>query len=60
MYVIMEVGIFVIHLCVYNHFLLSLSQETQQLVAVKKFLETDEDKMVKKIAMREVRMLKVC
>jgi len=34
-------------------------QGTNQLVAIKKFLETEEDKMVKKIALREVRMLKV-
>ena len=34
-------------------------KETQQIVAVKKFLESEEDTMVKKIAMREVRMLKV-
>lgn len=34
-------------------------KETQQIVAVKKFLESEDDKMVKKIAMREVRMLKV-
>lgn len=33
-------------------------KETKQLVAIKKFLETEEDKMVKKIALREVRMLK--
>jgi serine/threonine protein kinase len=32
---------------------------TGQLVAVKKFLETDDDQAVKKIAMREVRLLKV-
>ena len=32
---------------------------TSQLVAIKKFLETESDKMVKKIALREVRMLKV-
>lgn len=31
---------------------------TSQLVAIKKFLETESDKMVKKIALREVRMLK--
>ncbi len=30
-----------------------------RLVAIKKFLETDEDPTVKKIAMREIRMLKV-
>lgn len=29
------------------------------MVAIKKFLESEDDKMVKKIAMREVRMLKV-
>ena len=34
-------------------------KESRQLVAIKKFLETEEDKMVKKIALREVRMLKV-
>ncbi|XP_070544778.1 cyclin-dependent kinase-like 2 isoform X2 [Ptychodera flava] len=33
-------------------------KETNQVVAIKKFLESEEDKMVKKIAMREVRMLK--
>ena len=34
-------------------------KESRQLVAIKKFLETEDDKMVKKIALREVRMLKV-
>lgn len=34
-------------------------KESNQIVAIKKFLESEEDKMVKKIAMREVRMLKV-
>ena len=34
-------------------------RETGQMVAIKKFLETDEDPTVKKIAMREIRMLKV-
>jgi serine/threonine protein kinase len=34
-------------------------KETSQLVAIKKFIETENDKMVKKIAMREIRMLKV-
>ncbi|XP_067928199.1 cyclin-dependent kinase-like 4 [Watersipora subatra] len=33
-------------------------KETQQIVAVKKFLESEDDTMVKKIAMREVRMLR--
>ena len=35
-------------------------KESGQLVAIKKFLETENDRMVKKIALREVRMLKVC
>ncbi len=34
-------------------------RESSQLVAIKKFLETENDKMVKKIAMREVKLLKV-
>jgi serine/threonine protein kinase len=34
-------------------------RETGQTVAIKKFLESDEDQTVKKIAMREIRMLKV-
>lgn len=33
-------------------------KESGQLVAVKKFIESEDDKMVKKIALREVRMLK--
>ena len=32
---------------------------TPRVVAIKKFLETDDDPTVKKIAMREIRMLKV-
>ena len=32
---------------------------TKEIVAIKKFLESEDDKMVKKIALREVRMLKV-
>ena len=43
----------------YTHTHTPHPQETSQLVAIKKFLETEEDKMVKKIALREVRMLKV-
>lgn len=35
-------------------------KESNQIVAIKKFLESEDDRMVKKIAMREVRMLKVC
>ncbi|KAL8567582.1 hypothetical protein ACOMHN_054395 [Nucella lapillus] len=33
-------------------------KDTAQLVAIKKFLESEDDKLVKKIAMREVKMLK--
>ena len=34
-------------------------RETGQLVAIKKFIESEDDKLVRKIAMREIRMLKV-
>lgn len=34
-------------------------RKTGQLVAIKKFLETDDDVQVRKIAFREIRMLKV-
>lgn len=34
-------------------------KETGQLVAIKKFIESEDDRQVKKIALREVRMLKV-
>ena len=34
-------------------------KESGQLVAIKKFLESEEDKTVKKIATREIKMLKV-
>lgn len=33
-------------------------KETGRIVAVKKFLESEDDKMVKKIAMREIKLLK--
>ncbi|XP_066925888.1 cyclin-dependent kinase-like 1 [Clytia hemisphaerica] len=33
-------------------------KETDQVVAIKKFLESEDDKMVKKIALREIKMLK--
>ena len=35
-----------------------LHKETGTPVAIKKFLESDDDKQVKKIAIREIRMLK--
>uniref|UniRef100_H2ZSK2 Cyclin-dependent kinase-like 2 n=1 Tax=Latimeria chalumnae TaxID=7897 RepID=H2ZSK2_LATCH len=34
------------------------NKETGRVVAIKKFLESDDDKMVKKIAMREIKLLK--
>lgn len=34
-------------------------RESGQYVAIKKFLETEEDPTVRKMAMREIRMLKV-
>lgn len=35
------------------------NRETGQIVAIKKFVETDEDPAIRKIALREIRMLKV-
>lgn len=35
------------------------NRDTGKIVAVKKFLESEEDKSVKKIALREIKMLKV-
>ena len=35
-------------------------KETGQIVAIKKFKESDEDEQVRKTALREVRILKVC
>lgn len=34
-------------------------RDTGQLVAIKKFLETEDDAAVRKMALREIRMLKV-
>lgn len=34
-------------------------RENGQIVAIKKFVESEDDPLIKKIAMREVRMLKV-
>ena len=36
------------------------NKENGQVVAIKKFVESEDDPMIKKIAMREVGMLKVC
>jgi serine/threonine protein kinase len=35
------------------------NKETGQIVAIKKFVETEDDPVIKKIALREIRMLKV-
>lgn len=35
------------------------NRDTGQIVAVKKFLESEDDPVIKKIALREIRMLKV-
>ena len=35
------------------------NKDSGRIVAIKKFLESDDDKMVKKIAMREIKLLKV-
>jgi cyclin-dependent kinase-like len=34
-------------------------RETGQMVAIKKFIETEEDHTIRKMALREIRMLKV-
>lgn len=36
------------------------NKETGQIVAIKKFVESEDDPVIKKIALREIRMLKVC
>lgn len=35
------------------------NKESGQLVAVKKYVETEDDPLIKKIALREIKMLKV-
>lgn len=35
------------------------NKETGQIVAIKKFVESEDDPLIKKIAMREIRMLRV-
>lgn len=35
------------------------NRDTGQIVAIKKFLESEDDPVIKKIALREIRMLKV-
>lgn len=35
------------------------NRETGQTVAIKKFVESEDDPLIKKIALREIRMLKV-
>ena len=36
------------------------NRDTSQIVAIKKFVESEDDPLIKKIALREIRMLKVC
>lgn len=35
------------------------NRETGQIVAIKKFVESDDDPIIRKIALREIRLLKV-
>ena len=35
------------------------NRDTGQIVAIKRFLESEDDPVIKKIALREIRMLKV-
>lgn len=35
------------------------NRDNGQMVAIKKFVESEDDPLIKKIAMREIRMLKV-
>lgn len=35
------------------------NKDTGQIVAIKKFVESEDDPIIKKIALREIRMLKV-
>lgn len=35
------------------------NRDTGQLVAIKKYVETEDDPLIKKIALREIKMLKV-
>ena len=35
-------------------------RDSGQVVAIKKFVETEDDPLIRRIAMREVRMLRVC
>lgn len=35
------------------------NRDTGQIVAIKKFVESEDDPVIKKIALREIRMLKV-
>lgn len=35
------------------------NKDTGQIIAIKKFVETEDDPIIRKIALREIRMLKV-
>ena len=43
----------------YGHVFKCRNRDTGQPVAIKKFVESEDDPLIKKIALREVRMLKV-
>lgn len=36
------------------------NRDTGEIVAIKKFTESEEDPLIRKIALREIRLLKVC
>lgn len=36
------------------------NRDTGEIVAIKKFVENEDDPLIRKIALREIRMLKVC
>ena len=37
-----------------------INRDNRTVVAIKKFVESEDDQIIRKIAMREIRMLKVC
>ena len=52
-----------LHVCTistYGVVLKARHKESGQIVAIKRFKESDEDEQVRKTALREVRILKVC
>ena len=43
----------------YGHVFKCRNRENGQIVAIKKFTESEDDPLIRKIALREIRMLKV-